>query len=129
MPHTLLKVGLLFTNEAWILDTAGCQYGFQDVIVPFEKYIAERSCRITSEPTTYDASETKDLDYYSTLPFMNRTRAQRDDMKSERQARMHFSVFVDTRVGKDVLIGSTAEVKDRFDRFVYELQLHMQNLK
>jgi hypothetical protein len=87
LPHTVLKVGRLFANEVWIIDTAGCQYGFQDVLVPFEKYVADKSCRISSEPTTYDATETKDLDYFSTLPFLNRTRAQREDKKLERQAR------------------------------------------
>ena len=129
MPHTVLKVGRPFANEAWILDTAGCQYGFRDVLVPFEKYVADKSCRVVSEPTTYDATETKDLDYYLTLPFLNSTRSQREDMKAERQARLHFAVFVNSRVSKDMLNGSAAEFKDRFDSFVYELRLHMLNLK
>ena len=94
MPHTVLKVGGLFANEAWILDVAGCQYGFREALAPLEKYLADKSCRIVSEPTTYDATETKDLDYFSTLPFLNKTRAQREDQKMERQARLHFAVFV-----------------------------------
>ena len=128
MPHTVLKVGRLFANEAWIIDTAGCQYGFRDVLIPFKKYIADKSCRTSSEPTTYDATETKDLDYFSTLPFVNRTRAQREDKKLERQARLHFAVFVDTRVSKDMLNGSAAEFTEKFDSFVCELKLHMLNL-
>ena len=124
----MLKVGRLFANEAWIIDTTGCQYGFRDVLVPFGKYVADKLCRISSEPTTYDATETKDLDYFSTLPFLNRTRAQREDKKLERQARLHFAVFVDTLVSKDMLNGSAAEFKDKFDGFVYELKLHMLNL-
>jgi hypothetical protein len=124
----VLKVRRVFANEAWIIDTTGCQYGFRDVLVPFEKYVADKSCRITSEPTTYDATETKDLDYFSTLPFMNKTRAQREDKQRERQARLHFAVFVNTRVSKDVLNGSAAEFKDKFDSFAYELKLHMLNL-
>ncbi|RYP59344.1 hypothetical protein DL771_010909 [Monosporascus sp. 5C6A] len=126
-PHTVLKVGRLFADEAWILDTAGCQYGFRDVLVPFEKYVADKSCRISGEPTTYDATETKDLDYFSTLPFLNRSRAQREDKKLERQTRLHFAAFVDTRVSKDILNGSAAEFKDKFDSFTYELKLHMLN--
>jgi len=43
MPHTVLKVGRLFANEAWILDIAGCQYGFREVLVPFVKYLADKS--------------------------------------------------------------------------------------
>jgi hypothetical protein len=124
----VLKVGRLFANEAWILDTTGCQYGFRDVLVPFKKYVEDKSCRISGEPTTYDASETKDLDYFLTLPFLNRTRAQREDKKLERQARLHFAVFVNTRVSKDMLNGSAAEFKDKLESFVYELKLHMLNL-
>jgi hypothetical protein len=121
-------VGRLFSNEAWIIDTTGCQYGFQEVLVPFEKYLADKSCRILNNPTTYDATETKDLDYFSTLPFMNRTRAQREDRKLERQARLHFADFVNTHVGGDILNGSAAEFKDKLDSFVYKLKLYMLNL-
>ena len=128
MPHTVLKVGRLFANEAWILDTAGCQYGFREVLVPFEKYFADRSCQIVNEPTTYDATETKDLDYFSTLPFLNSTRAQREDQKLERQARLHFAVFVNTHVSKDILDGSGAESEEKLDSFVHELKLHMLKL-
>jgi hypothetical protein len=124
----VLKVGRLFADEAWILDTAGCQYGFRDVLVPFEKYVAEKSCRILNEPTTYNATETKDLDYFSTLPLLNRTRAQREDKRLERQARLHFAVFVNTHSSNDILNGSAVEFKDKFDSFVHELKLHMLNL-
>jgi len=124
----VLKVGRLFSNEAWILDTAGCQYGFQEVLVPFEKYLVGKSCQIVNDPATYDATETKDLDYFSTLPFMNRTRAQREDKKVERQARLHFADFVNMHVSRDILNGSAAEFKDKLDSFVHELKLHMLNL-
>jgi hypothetical protein len=124
----VLKVGRLFSNEAWILDTAGCQYGFQEVLVPFEKYLADKSCQILKNPVTYDATETKDLDYFSTLPFMNRTRAQREDKKLERQARLHFATFVNTHVRSDILNGPAAEFKDKSDSFVHELKLYMLNL-
>ena len=128
MLHTVLKVGRLFANEAWILDIAGCQYGYREVLVPFEKYFGDRLCQILNESTTYDATETKDLDYFSTLPFLNKTRAQREDAKLERQARLHFAAFVDTHVSKDILDGSAAEFKGKLDNFVHELKLHMFNL-
>ena len=128
MPHTVLKVGRSFANEAWILDTAGCQYGFREVLVPFEKYLTDKSCRIVNKPTLYDATETKDLDYFATLPFLNATRAQREDQKLERQARLHFAAFVNMHVGKDILGGSAAEFKDKSDGFVQDLKLHMMDL-
>ena len=73
-------------------------------------------------------TEMKDLDYVSTLPFLNRTRAQREDKKLERQARLHFAIFVNTHVSKDILDGSAAEFKDKLDSFVHKLNLHMLNL-
>ena len=128
MPHTVLKVGRSFANEAWILDTAGCQYGFREVLVPFDEYLTDKSCRIVNKPTLYDATETKDLDFFATLPFLNATRAQREDQKLERQARLHFAAFVNMRVGKDILDGSAAEFKDKSDGFVQDLKVHMMNL-
>lgn len=128
-PHTVLKVRPFFTNEDWIFDTTGCQYGFQDVLVPFDKYITDKVCQILSGPTTYDATETKDLDYFSTLPFMNMAKAQRKDRESERKARLHFADFVDRRVEKDFLGGSEADFKLAFDGFVRDLNSHMLVLK
>ncbi|KAF2688905.1 hypothetical protein K458DRAFT_293675 [Lentithecium fluviatile CBS 122367] len=127
-PHTVLKVGRLFSNEAWIVDTAGCQYGFREVLIPWEKYLADKSCRTVSDPATYDATETKDLDYFATLPILNRIRAQREDIKLERQARLHFAGFVNTHVGGDILDGSAAEFKGKLDGFVQGLKLHMRKI-
>jgi hypothetical protein len=38
VPHTVLKVRLCLTEETCIIDTAGSQYGFRDVLVPYDKY-------------------------------------------------------------------------------------------
>ena len=81
-----------------------------------------------SQPTVYEATETKDLDYFSTLPFMSKTSAQREDNKLERQARMHFAVFVDMHISKDILDGSTVESQNKLDSFVHELRSHMLKL-
>jgi hypothetical protein len=115
-------------NEAWIIDTTGCQYGFRHVLIPYEKYIEDNSCRLTSEPTTYDATETKDLDYFSSLPSMNRTQAQRENKQLERRARLHFADFSNTRISKDMLDGSATEFKDKLDGFAEELKSHMLKL-
>ncbi|KAF2644210.1 hypothetical protein P280DRAFT_420979, partial [Massarina eburnea CBS 473.64] len=125
LPHTVLKVGRLSSNETWIIDTAGCQYGFREVLVPFEKYLADKSCRFVNNPSTCDWTETKDLDYFSTIPSLNKTRAQREDKKLERKARLHFAEFVSTHVGGDMLDGSAAEFKDRLDSYVDKLKSHM----
>ncbi|KAH7109531.1 hypothetical protein EDB81DRAFT_929665 [Dactylonectria macrodidyma] len=119
-PRSVVKVRQLFAAEAWIIDTTGCQYRFQDVFVPFDKYVADKACRFSGDPTTYDATETKDLDYFSALPFMNKFRARRQNGMLERKARLSFADFIDRRVGTDILDGSTSEVKDKLGSFVNE---------
>ncbi|KAL8950014.1 MAG: hypothetical protein Q9222_003923 [Ikaeria aurantiellina] len=125
-PHTVLKVRSS-AREVSIIDPAGRQYGFEEVLVSLEKYIADKSCKTPKEPTAYDWTETKDVDFFSTLPFMNKTKAQRDDNKLERRIRLHFAAFVDTRVTKDILDGPLAEFKGKLDNFVQELKSHMLN--
>lgn len=95
------------------------------MLVPFGRYIAERECRSLAEPVPYDATQTKDLDYFATLPFMNRTPALVENMKQERQSRLHFAEFVKTGVSQDLLDGSNSDFKDKLDRFVSKLTLHM----
>jgi hypothetical protein len=95
---------------------------------PLHKYVAERSCWLLRQPTTYDATETKDLDYFLTVSFMNRTRAQQENLKAERHACLRFAIFVDTYVKKDMLNGSAAEFDPKFDSSVRALKLHMLSL-
>ncbi|KAH7303412.1 hypothetical protein B0I35DRAFT_364977 [Stachybotrys elegans] len=124
-PHTVIKVGRLFSTESWVIDTTGCQYGFGDVLVPYDKYIAEKACHVTSGPFTYNATETKDLDFFSTLEFMNKTRAQQQQLATERRARMHFADFVDKGVGDNLLNGSTSEFEEKLENLRGELRTHM----
>jgi hypothetical protein len=121
----MLKAQLRLSGETWVVDTAGSQYGFREVIVPFYRYIAEKSCRIASAPTTYDATETKDLDFYATFAPMNKTKAQCDDMRAERKARMCFASFVDQDVGEDVLDGPDQKWAGKTDTLVAALTAHL----
>ncbi|KAL4916387.1 hypothetical protein BDW62DRAFT_202715 [Aspergillus aurantiobrunneus] len=124
-PHTVIKVGLLFGQGTWVLDTAGCQYGFRSVLVPYAEYIADNDFRIVNEPTTYSATETKDIDYFLTLPFMTKFKAQRISLDAERRSRLHFASFVDSYVEKDILDRSPAEFRDKLEAFKATLRLHM----
>lgn len=124
-PHTILKLCGRLAAETWILDTTGSQYGFQDVLVPYKKYMADKTCRIINGPITYDATETKDLDYFSTLPFMNIYSAQLQDREAERKERLRFATFVDSQVNEKLLSGSNDGFQDGLDSFVQRLSLHM----
>lgn len=118
-------VGRLFSDETWVLDTAGSQYGFQDVLVPYQKYMDEKACRMINDPTTYDANETKDLDYFSTLPFMNNSSAQKADLKLERKNRLHFATFVDNQDTEKLLGGADSQFKNGLDNYLRLLSVHM----
>jgi hypothetical protein len=115
-------------NEKWIIDSTGSQYGFQDVLIPFDKYIKGKDGRISSEPTTYDAVETKDLDYFETLPFMTANWAQRENLKVDRQARLHFAAFVDACVDRDMVDGGDAQFEAKYDFFILALKLHLTDI-
>ncbi|KAI3336997.1 hypothetical protein HD806DRAFT_24127 [Xylariaceae sp. AK1471] len=127
-PHTVLVVNLK-NGESWVIDTTGCQYGFRDVLVPYDRYLREKVQKITSTPQKYDATETKDLDYYDTLSFMNTSKVTR---RLERAARLHFATFVDEIFGQGKegvgagLLGGTDDVfQQNFNNFIDALRKHM----
>ncbi|KAL2825784.1 hypothetical protein BDW59DRAFT_161455 [Aspergillus cavernicola] len=124
-PHTVLKVELLRSQETWVIDTTGRQYGFREVLVPYAEYVAEKECRIVGPPAGYFATETKDLDFFLTLPFMTGTKAQRDGLEVERRHRMGFASFVDTAVEKGILHGSVVRFGGKLEGFKGELRAHL----
>lgn len=123
-PHTVLMVERLFSDETWFLDTAGSQYGFQDVLVPYQKYLDEKACRIINDLTTDNANEIKDLDYFSILPFMNISSAQKSHRKLERKNRLHFSAFVDNQDTEKLLSSADVQFKNGLDNCVRLLRFH-----
>lgn len=123
--HTVIKVSVMGAKEDWVIDTTGCQYGFPDALVPFNKYMSEKGCRITREPATYSAIETTDLDYFATLPFLNRSKAQREGRERERRARLHFAAFVEKHAEKDILDGSQDDFEANVSSFTNDLKAHM----
>ncbi|KAH9904203.1 hypothetical protein F4778DRAFT_734380 [Xylariomycetidae sp. FL2044] len=100
-PHSVLKATLSSSSssrrgdEAWVLDPAGCQYGFGAVLTPYDQYMAVTGASLVSPPEPYQWTETKDLDFFDSLPGMNLTGAQRADCELERELRLHFAAFVD----------------------------------
>jgi hypothetical protein len=107
------------------MDSTGCQYGFSDVLVPYDTYYQEKGCKVVIPPTPYDATETKDLDFYKTVPAMNATQVQRENAEQERKDRLHFAAFVDTHVTKDILDGSEEAFEKALRQFRADLKLHM----
>ena len=123
-PHSVLRIQLSGC-ERWIIDSAGCQYGFREVLVPYEKYMTDKVCRILGQPSAYDWTEVKDLDFFDTVPLMNQNRRQKESRKLEREARKHFAGFVDSRVIKEVLDGSSVAFNGEYRVFEDAIKEHM----
>jgi len=123
-PHTLLKVTLP-SGEEWMVDPAGSQYGFRDALLPYERYMREKRCQVVSQPSIYSWTETRDLDYFDTIPQMNVTRRHREGRKLEREARKHFVAFVDANAARELLEGSVVVFESAFGSFVDSLGVHM----
>ncbi|KAJ7167968.1 hypothetical protein C8R46DRAFT_996159 [Mycena filopes] len=138
-PHTVQQVGLGGGTERWIIDTAGCQYGFREVLVTFERYVTEKECTEVTPPGPYTASETTDLDamgaYYAKhlAPFAWRVMKKIHDQ--QREVRVRFANFVSERVGDGKeffgtpkeLDGSADDFRRRFERLMKELKRHMES--
>ncbi len=128
-PHTVLKVRRLRPEEDWVIDPAGCQYGFRAVLVPFRQYLADHECRVASPPNHYRWTETKDLDYYRTLPF---AAVEPQDDTLEREARLHYAEFVDKHFGENnstlraLLDGPAAQFQCELDGVAGKLRDHMK---
>ncbi|KAJ7636661.1 hypothetical protein FB45DRAFT_907040 [Roridomyces roridus] len=142
-PHTVLIVRL-HNNEAWIIDTAGTQYGFKEVLVPFERYIKDRASSnfVNGPPTKYTACETTDLDFMKEF-FPDYPKAGLDILEKEKKARLHFARFVENRVGvrkgrdlKDSVFdpskdfgGSKEEFDTKFGELMKEMKRHLEGFK
>lgn len=82
-----------------MLDPAGCQYGFREVLIPYATYLQDKQGEIVTGPGPYHWTETKDLEYFETVPGLSVTAAQRADAAVERKIRRHYASFVEERFG------------------------------
>ncbi|KAI1329467.1 hypothetical protein F5Y16DRAFT_417855 [Xylariaceae sp. FL0255] len=130
--HTVLKVRLRnhdnSITEDWILDPAGCQYGFTEVMMPYEKYLRTRDASLACTPSMYHSpdhlchwTEATDLAYRQFLlcygnanPNQGNVRANTTRRRSvekmliERNIRAHYATFIHERFfTRDVLANVT----------------------
>lgn len=108
-------------DESWVIDPSGSQYGFKDVLIPLEKYLADTDGRVTGVPYTYDATETTDVEISLELPWVD-TPTLRKDLEIEWRARVHFAAFADNVVEKDILAGSDAEFEAKLEELTRRLE-------
>jgi len=90
----------------------------------------EKQCKYKhAEGLAYDATETKDVDYFLTIPSMSSRDQDRKKWMDERAARLHFAEFIKARAGPQfsntMVSGSAAEFEGKLSTFVGDLKAYM----
>ncbi|PYH92235.1 hypothetical protein BO71DRAFT_457857 [Aspergillus ellipticus CBS 707.79] len=117
-PHYVFKVERVPDGETWIIDILGCQYGYRELLVPFDRHMRKTGCKNWEKAKTYNVPETKDLDLKTAGPFPV-------DVEYERQARLRFAEFVKTNVDQSLLDGSIAAYGHKLGRLVFDLKIKL----
>ncbi|KAL4947169.1 hypothetical protein BDW69DRAFT_190442 [Aspergillus filifer] len=108
-PHAIIKVTLR-SGEEWVLDPNGPLYGFDEVCMPYEKYMASRCRRIVKGPTPYTAQATDDLDSFLIHPFLVDDQ-KRAKLHQERAVRLHFNAMVLEGVKMHLMSGTPTDFR------------------
>ncbi|KAI0834855.1 hypothetical protein F5Y06DRAFT_278080 [Hypoxylon sp. FL0890] len=129
--HVVLLVKL--GGERWVIDVTGCQFGFPEIISPYEKYCKDRVHRISEELFPYIETETSDLN--KPLPLSgdeHRNWILMAHRKHERAARRHLAALIEERFidgpqdPTRSFFDSTQEgFRVQLDRFVADVKEHM----
>jgi len=85
-------------NENCVIDAAGAHFGFRDALTPYGEYVEKTRCRDLGRMEPYDATETKDIDHFLTVPFM--VERFRGEVGLERGARVCFKGVVGRGIGR-----------------------------
>ncbi|KAK8134764.1 hypothetical protein PG984_006776 [Apiospora sp. TS-2023a] len=133
--HAVLKVGLkgpTGDSESWVLDPAGCQYGFREVLVPFATYLQDKQGELVGEPEPYDWTETTDLYRFQRSLGPNFTITQDENNIVERKIRKEYALFVRNRFGssqpsavKDLLYWTSPTFGQQLDVLTEDLKQYM----
>ncbi|KAF3059414.1 hypothetical protein GL218_04939 [Daldinia childiae] len=129
--HTILLVWI--GGEGWVVDITGCQFGFQEILVPLNTYFKKRVRSISRGPFAYTEHETSDLDVFDCQLALNDTDKKRLKAAHERAGRLHFAKFVkehfdryeSTRPSEELLSGTSEEFQGKLARFESNLKAHM----
>jgi hypothetical protein len=81
--------------------------------------------QVIGDPKAYNGHKTTDLDYFTTLPFMDQSQAQRRDRALEQRACLHFAAFVDGRVDNGMFGESEEDFEAKNIDFVENRRSHL----
>lgn len=120
-------------KEKWVIDAIGCQYGFEETLVPLARYLEQRTVGgINSSWAFEEYHETYDLDQPE-IRFAPCIEA-RHEMALDRLARLHFAKLVKDKIhkegdkfSKNLISGLDKEFGEKVACFSQEVRAHMIN--
>ncbi|KAF5231996.1 hypothetical protein FANTH_13181 [Fusarium anthophilum] len=129
--HTIIEATLDSSGERWLIDVTGCQYGFRDIVLPFEKYIAQNNCSSYERLQPYGHTETTDQDELPRSPLMILTRGpserQLADIEIEKGYRRHFAALVRALVHHGLTQGTDAHFAATLDKLARRVITYMSS--
>ncbi|KAF5700568.1 beclin 1 [Fusarium globosum] len=129
--HTIVEATLDSSEERWLIDVTGCQYGFRDILLPLEKYIAQNNCSSYELLQPYGHTETTDQDELPRSPLIILTRGpseqQLADVEIEKGYRRHFAALVRAIVNQGLTQGSDAQFAATLDELVRRVITYMSS--
>ncbi|RKL46120.1 hypothetical protein BFJ72_g3028 [Fusarium proliferatum] len=129
--HTIVEATLDSSEERWLIDVTGCQYGFRDILLPLEKYIAQNNCSSYELLQPYGHTETTDQDELPRSPLIILTRGpseqQLADIEIEKGYRRHFAALVRAIVNQGLTQGPDAQFAATLDELVRRVITYMSS--
>ncbi|KAM0504342.1 hypothetical protein ACHAP8_002749 [Fusarium lateritium] len=114
--HIVILATLRGSDEKWVIDITGCQFGFKDVLFPLEKYITETNCNVEWPASPYFHSEITDQQEIIALGGMPPPEPMADILRITRY-RLHFAALIKACVNNTLIVGSDAEFDIEMDEF------------
>ncbi|VTT81453.1 unnamed protein product [Fusarium fujikuroi] len=129
--HTIVEATLDSSEERWLIDVTGCQYGFRDILLPLQKYIAQNNCSSYELLQPYGHTETTDQDELPRSPLIILTRGpseqQLADIEIEKGYRRHFAALVRAIVNQGLTQGPDAQFAATRDELVRRVITYMSS--
>ncbi|RBR08990.1 hypothetical protein FVER53590_00520 [Fusarium verticillioides] len=129
--HTIIEATLDSSGEQWLIDVTGCQYGFREILLPLEKYIAQNNCSSYELLQPYGHTETTDQDELPHSPLIILTRGPNEqqlaDIEIEKGYRRHFAALVRAVINQGLTQGPDAQFAVTLDGLVHRVITYMSN--
>ncbi|KAJ5748344.1 uncharacterized protein N7511_010040 [Penicillium nucicola] len=127
--HTVLVVTLRLSEEQWVIDTTGGQFGHQEVIVPYKKYMDEKGSLLASPLVPYDYGLVDDLDMCRNNSPLDPYDVEGVYFMAAARDRQWFARFVDKYVRDDFLHGLDCDMRLLSEAFIAGLKDHLRRFQ